>query len=101
VPLYIGSVAVWSALGAQELAWSSERRRRLVLAAVGAIVAAGALDLVENRFLGAVVDAAGASSDIGVASGASVAKWLFVLYAVPVAVIAAGRCIKAAVTRSA
>lgn len=101
VPLYIGSVALWSVLAVKDLRWSSERRRQLVLAAAVAIAVAGAFDLVENHYLRKVVDAAGASSDIGIATGVSVVKWLLVLYAVPVSLVAAGRCIRAAATRSA
>ena len=97
VPLYIASVALWSVLAAKDLRWSSERRQQLVLAAAVVIAVAGAFDLVENHYLGKVVDAAGASSDIGLATAASVVKWLLVLYAVPVSVIGMVRCVKAAV----
>lgn len=100
VPLYIASVALWSVLGATNLPWSSERRRQLVFAAAVAIGVAGAFDLVENNYLAKVVDAAGATSDIGLATAASVAKWLLVLYAVPVSIVAMARCIKAAVRSS-
>jgi len=99
VPLYVASVGLWALLGARRLAWSSEGRRRAVTAAAAAIVAAGAFDLVENHHLGKVIDAAGASSDIGMASTASIVKWVLVLYAVPVAAIAMVRCIRAAVAR--
>lgn len=96
VPLYIASVGAWCLLGARRLPWSSSVRRVLVLAAAGVIVFAGAFDLVENHYLGPVVDAAGAHPDIGPASAASIVKWLLVLYAVPVSLIAAARCIRAA-----
>jgi hypothetical protein len=99
VPLYVLSVGLWSLLGAR-LTWSTERRRRLVLAAAPAIALAGIFDLIENHLLGHVVDAAGASSAIGSASAASAVKWLLVLYAVPTSVIAMVRCIRAAVRPS-
>ncbi len=97
VPLYVASVALWCLLGASRLAWSSERRRRLVQAGAIAVVVAGLFDYVENHFLSEVVDAAGATDAAGSAFAASVVKWVLVLYAVPVALIAAARCIRAAV----
>lgn len=100
VPLYVLSVAGWSLLAARRLPWSSSVRRVLVQAAAAVIVGAGAFDLVENNYLGHVVDAAGAHPDIGPASAASVVKWLLVLYAVPVGVIAAVRCGRAALRRT-
>jgi hypothetical protein len=94
VPFYVASVAFWCVLGARRLAWSSGLRRRIVWAAAGAVVVAGAFDLVENHFLANVVDAAGASSDIGVASAASVVKWVLILFAVPTSIVVMARCIR-------
>jgi hypothetical protein len=101
VPLYILSVGFWALLGTSRLTWSSAGRRRVVQAAAAAIVVAGAFDLVENHFLGNVVDAAGASSDIGTASAASFVKWALVLFAVPTALVAMARCVRAALRPSA
>ena len=67
-----------------------------MLAGAITIVVAGVFDLLENHFLGEVVDAGGASDAIGSAFAVSVVKWVLVLYAVPVALIAAARCICAA-----
>ena len=96
VPLYVGSVALWCLLGARRLTWSSEPRRLLVVGGAVAIVVAGLFDLVENHYLAEVVDAAGASDAAGPAFAASAVKWVLVLYAVPTALIAAGRCLRAA-----
>jgi hypothetical protein len=96
VPLYVASVGLWSILGARRLQWSSDGRRNLLWAAVLAIVAAGGFDVVENHYLAHVVDAGGASPDIGPASAASIVKWLLVLFAVPTGVVAMVRCIRAA-----
>lgn len=97
LPLYVISVAFWCVLGGRRLRWSTDRRRQVVLAAAAAIVIAGAFDLVENHFLGQVVDAAGADSAIGAASTASAVKWVLVLFAVPTSVVAMVRCIRAAI----
>jgi hypothetical protein len=94
VPLYVASTASWCLLGARRLRWSSAGRRRLVLAAVPAVVVAAGFDLVENHHLGTVVDAAGASDAIGAAFAASVAKWVLVLYAVPVSAVALVRSVR-------
>jgi hypothetical protein len=98
VPLYIASVGLWSLLGASALVWSSSTRRNVVRLATLAIVAAGVFDLVENHFLAHVVDAAGASPDIGPASAASIAKWVLVIVAVPIGMVAMVRCVRAALS---
>jgi hypothetical protein len=98
VPLYIASVGFWSLLGASALRWSSGLRRLAVRLATVAIVLAGGFDLVENHFLSHVVDAAGASPDIGPASAASVVKWVLVLLAVPIALVSMVRCVRAALS---
>jgi hypothetical protein len=96
VPLYIAAVGFWSLLGGSVLAWASPSRRHVVRAAGVAIVLAGGFDLVENHFLNHVVDAAGASPDIGPASAASIVKWVLVLVAVPIALVSMVRCVRAA-----
>jgi hypothetical protein len=101
LPLYVVSVAFWCVLGGRRLTWSTDRRRQVVLAAAVAIVVAGCFDLVENHFLGQVVDAAGADGVIGTATAASYVKWVLVLFAVPTSVVAMVRGVRAAVTRSA
>jgi hypothetical protein len=58
-------------------------------------------DLLENHFLRDVVEHAGATDAIGSAFAVSVAKWALVLYAVPVALISAGRSLRAAWRRGA
>jgi hypothetical protein len=95
VPLYVLTVGFWSVVGARRLEWSSRLRRWLVVAAAPAIVVAGVLDLVENRHLATVVDAAGASPAIEVAYSASVAKWVLAAYAVGVAVVVLVRVVRA------
>lgn len=91
MPLYVVSTSFWCIVAGRRLDWSSPVRRRLVLAAIPAIVVAGAFDVVENHHLGTTIDAAGASGAIGAAFTASVAKWLLVLYAVPTAIVAMAR----------
>lgn len=81
IPLYVVSIAAWALVAAQRLAWSSELRRRMVLAAVPAVIAAGVFDLIENYHLRTVVDAAGASDAAGSAFTVSVVKWALVIYA--------------------
>jgi hypothetical protein len=94
VPLYVLTVGFWSVVGTRRLEWSSRRRRRMVAAGAPAIVAAGVLDLVENRHLATVVDAAGASSAIEDAFTASVAKWALAAYGVVVALVVLVRTVR-------
>ncbi len=96
VPLYVAAAAWWTVLGVRRLPWSSPLRRRLVAAAVPAIVAAAGLDLVENHHLATVIDAGGSSGAAGAAFTASVGKWLLVLYAMPASAVAMVRCARAA-----
>jgi hypothetical protein len=98
VPLYVVTVGGWCLLGATALTWSSARRRLVVRAGAAAIVVAALFDLVENHFLRQVVDAAGRSDAIGPGSAASCVKWVLVLFAVPVGVVAMVRCVRAAFT---
>ena len=97
VPLYVVSIALWCAVGGYRLAWSSERRRNAVLYGAVAVVGAGLLDLLENRFLSTVVEAAGASGSAGPAFWASLGKWVLVAYALAASVVALVRCVRTAV----
>ena len=94
MPLYVVATAFWCVVAVRRLPWKGEWRRRVVVAAVPAIVVAAALDAVENHHLGTVVDAAGASEAIGAATTASYGKWLLVLFAVPTSLVAMVRCIR-------
>lgn len=96
-PLYVITVAFWCLLAERSLRWSGSRRRGVVLAAAVAIAVAGAFDLVENHFLREVVEAGGASDAAGPATYASYVKWVLVLFAVPVSVVAMARSVQAAV----
>lgn len=95
VPLYVVSISAWALVAASRLTWSSPLRRRLVVAAVPAVVVAGVFDLVENHHLRTVVDAAGASDAAGAAFGASVVKWVLVVYAFAAATVALVRVARA------
>jgi hypothetical protein len=97
LPLYVLAVSFWCVVGTRRLPWSTSLRRRLVQAGVVVIVLAGLFDLVENHYLGDVVDAAGASDAIGTATAASAVKWALVFYAVPASVVAMVRSIRAVV----
>jgi hypothetical protein len=96
VPLYVLATSFWCLVAGRRLSWSSPLLRGVVLAAVPAIDLAAVLDLVENHHLGRVVDAGGASDATGAAFAASVAKWVLVLYAVPVSAVALVRCVRGA-----
>ena len=67
----------------------------MVAAAAPAIVVAGVFDLVENRHLMTVVEAAGASPAIADAFTASVAKWALAAYGVAVALVVLVRTVRA------
>lgn len=99
IPLYVVTISAWAIAGGVLLTWSTELRRRLVLAAVPAVVVAGMFDLVENHHLRTVVDAAGASDAAGAAFVASVVKWVLVAYALVASIVAMVRLARAAFRR--
>lgn len=99
IPLYVVSISAWALLAVRHLSWSTPLRRRLVLAAVPAVVVAAVFDVIENHHLRAVVDAAGASDAAGSAFTASAVKWVLVLYALGAAVVAVVRLVTAIARR--